>query len=194
MALEAPQHPFDRSMGKSYLRMEKEVDAASSTRARGVIYVHSAPRALCPHVEWAAGRALGRAVNFDWRDQPVLPGAHRTEFFWEGERGTGAELASALRGWEHLRYEVTEDAGLGTDGGRWMHTPELGIYYAQTDTAGNVVIPEDRIRFAMESAGSDAFELLRELRLTLGQAWDDELEPFRRASEDSPVIWLHQVG
>jgi Ni,Fe-hydrogenase III component G len=46
----------------------------------------------------------------------------------------------------------------------------------------------------MESAGSDAFELLRELRLTLGQAWDDELEPFRRATEDSPVIWLHQVG
>ncbi len=96
---------------------------------------------------------------------PCFPGAHRTEFFWEGERGTGAELASALRGWEHLRYEVTEDAGLGTDGGRWMHTPELGIYFAQTDTAGNVVIPEDRIRFAMESAGSDAFELLRELRL-----------------------------
>jgi hypothetical protein len=201
MALEAPQHPFVRSMGKSHLRMEREVDAAHSVEApgtrvmaRGVIYVHSAPRALCPHVEWAVGRALGRAVNFDWRDQPVLPGAHRTEFYWEGDRGMGADLASALRGWEHLRFEVTEDAGLGTDGGRWMHTPELGIFFAQTDTVGNIVIPEDRIRFAMESAGSDAFELLRELRLNLGQAWDDELEPFRRASEDSPVIWLHQVG
>jgi len=45
---------------------------------------------------------------------------------------TGAKIASALRGWEHLRFEVTEDAGLGTDGGRWMHTPDLGIYYAQT--------------------------------------------------------------
>jgi hypothetical protein len=176
--------------------MEREVDAAVTTPAlaRGVIYVHSAPRALCPHVEWAVGRALGRAVNFDWRDQPVLGGAQRTEFFWEAERGTGAALASALRGWEHLRFEVTEDAGLGTDGGRWMHTPDLGVFFAQTDTVGNIVIPEDRIRFAMEEAGSDAFELLRELRLTLGQAWDDELEPFRRASEDSPVIWLHQVG
>jgi len=75
-----------------------------------------------------------------------------------------------------------------------MHTPDLGVFFAQTDTAGNLVIPEDRIRFAMESAGSDAFELHRELRLALGQAWDDELEPFRRASEDSPVIWLHKVG
>jgi hypothetical protein len=180
--------------------MEKTVfeksAAAASTRAqaRGVIYVHSAPRALCPHVEWAAGRALGRAVNFDWRDQPVLPGAHRTEFYWEGDRGTGAAIASGLRGWEHLRYEVTEDAGLGMDGARYMHTPELGIFFAQTDTAGNTVIPEDRVRAAMESAGSDAFELHRELRLALGQSWDDELEPFRRANEESPVIWLHKVG
>jgi hypothetical protein len=133
-------------------------------------------------------------VNFEWRPQPVLDGAQRTEYFWEGPRGMGAALASALRGWEHLRYEVTEDAGLGTDGGRWMHTPDLGIFFAQTDTVGNVVIPEDRIRAAMESAGSDAFELHRELRIALGQAWDDELEAFRHASEDSPVVWLHKVG
>ena len=168
--------------------------ANNAATARGVIYVHSAPRALCPHVEWAAGRALGRAVNFDWREQPVLPGSSRTEFYWEGERGTGAGLASALRGWEHLRYEVTEDAGLGTDGGRWMHTPDLGIYFAQTDTAGNVVIPEDRVRYAMDVAGANAIELHRELRLALGQAWDDELEAFRHASQDSAVVWLHQVG
>lgn len=182
-------------MGKSHRGTENEVAAAKTVaRARGVIYVHSAPRALCPHVEWAVGRALGHAVNFDWRDQPVLKGASRTEFYWEGDRGTGAVLASALRGWEHLRYEVTEDAGLGTDGGRWMHTPDLGVFHAQTDTVGNVVIPEDRVRVALESAGSDAFELHRQLRLALGQAWDDELEPFRTASGENPVIWLHKVG
>jgi hypothetical protein len=162
--------------------------------ARGVLYVHSAPRALCPHVEWAAGRALNRAVNFQWATQPVMKGTQRTEFYWEGERGTGARLASALRGWEHLRFEVTEDAGLGTDGGRWLHTPELGIFYAQTDTAGNLVIPEDRVRYAMEIAGSNALELHRELRLALGQAWDDELEVFRHASDENPVVWLHKVG
>jgi hypothetical protein len=162
--------------------------------ARGVLFVHSSPRALCPHIEWAAGRAIGRAVNFDWADQPVLKGAQRAEFFWEGERGTGAVLASALRGWQHVRYEVTEDAGLGTDGARWLHTPELGIFYAQTDTAGNMVIPEDRLRYAMEISRGDAGELQRELRLALGQAWDDELEPFRYASDDSSVVWLHKVG
>ena len=166
----------------------------TASHARGVLFVHSAPRALCPHIEWAAGRAIDRAVNFSWADQPVLKGAQRTKFYWEGPAGTGARIASALRGWEHLRYEVTEDATAGSDGGRWMHTPDLGIYFAQTDTVGNVVIPEDRLRYAMEIAGSNALELHRELRLALGQAWDDELEAFRHASSDSQVVWLHKVG
>jgi hypothetical protein len=162
--------------------------------ARGVIYIHSAPRALCPHIEWAAGRALDHGVNFTWIEQPVLKGAMRAEYYWEGSQGTGAAIASALRGWEHLRFEVTEDASHGTDGGRWMHTPDLGIFFAQTDSVGNMVIPEDRIRYAMEIAGSDAFELHRELRLALGQSWDDELEAFRHASDDNQVVWLHKVG
>ena len=63
-----------------------------------------------------------------------------------------------------------------------------------TDSAGNVVIPEDRVRYAMEIAGFDANELHRELRRALGQAWDDELEPFRHASDFAPVVWLHRVG
>jgi hypothetical protein len=159
-----------------------------------VLFVHSSPGALCPHIEWAAGRALGRAVNFTWETQPVLRGAHRTEYYWEGPQGTGAAIASALRGWEHLRYEVTEDPGPGTDGARWMHTPDLGIFFSQTDSAGNTVIPEDRVRYAMEVAGADAVELHRELRLALGQAWDDELEPFRHASDVTPVVSLHKVG
>jgi len=158
------------------------------------LYVHSAPRALCPHIEWAAGRALERAVNFAWDEQPVQRGSQRAEFYWQGARGTGARLASALRGWEHLRYEVTEDPGVGSDGSRWMHTPDLGIFFAQTDTVGNMVIPEDRIRYAMDVAGASALDLQRELRLALGQAWDDELEVFRHAGQDSAVIWLHDVG
>ena len=179
-------------MGKSHLTEWEKIVTAPI--ARGVLYVHSAPRALCPHVEWAAGRALERAVNFTWETQPVLKGSQRAEFYWEGPRGSGAKLASSLRGWEHLRFEVTEDAGLGTDGGRWMHTPDLGIFFAQTDTVGNMVIPEDRLRYAMDVAGSNALELHRELRLALGQAWDDELEAFRHAGEATQVTWLHKVG
>ncbi|MFT4233461.1 MAG: DUF3145 domain-containing protein [Microbacterium sp.] len=162
--------------------------------ARGVVYVHSAPSALCPHIEWAVGRSLGRAVNFEWRDQPMMPGARRAEFYWEAPAGTGASLATGMHGWEHLRFEVTEDPTPRSDGGRWMHTPDLGIHYSQLDTAGNVVIGEDRVRYAMEIAGLDVTELRRELDVALGSAWDEELEPFRIASDDTPVVWLHKVG
>lgn len=106
----------------------------------------------------------------------------------------GARLASALRGWEHLRYEVTEEATASTDGGRWAHTPSLGIFHSQMDTVGNVVVPEDRIRAAIESATN--YEELREgLDLALGQAWDDELESFRHAGAGAPVRYLNsKVG
>ncbi|QTX06076.1 DUF3145 domain-containing protein [Agromyces archimandritae] len=162
--------------------------------ARGVLYVHSAPKALCPHVEWAVGTALGEAVNFDWTEQPVLRGAMRTEYTWEGATGTGARIASALHGWEQLRFEVSEDPSAAADGSRWSHTPQLGIFHAVIDSAGNTLVPEDRIRMAMEVGGADPLELHRELRLALGQAWDDELEPFRHASDFAPVVWLHRVG
>jgi len=145
-------------------------------------------------LEWAVGRAIGRAVSFEWTEQPVLEGARRAEFYWDGPAGTGAALATAIRGWEHLRFEVTEDPTPRSDGGRWLHTPSLGIHYAQTDSAGNIVIGEDRIRYAMEIAAGNAAELQRELDIALGAAWDEELEPFRHASDDARVVWLHKVG
>jgi hypothetical protein len=59
---------------------------------------------------------------------------------------------------------------------------------------GNVVVPEDRIRAALESGAGDPTVLLTELDLALGRAWDDELEPFRYAGDGAPVRWLHRVG
>ena len=163
------------------------------TSTRGVLFVHSVPPALGPHVQWAASAALGREVRLEWTDQPAAPGMMRAELSWTGPAGTGARLASALRGWEHLRYEVTEEPSLGCDGSRWAHTPELGVFHYQMDAAGNVVVPEDRIRAALAAATSER-ELREGLDLALGQAWDDELEPFRYAGLGAPVRWLHRVG
>jgi hypothetical protein len=119
---------------------------------------------------------------------------YRAEVSWQAEQGTGARLTSALRGWAHLRYEVTEEPSNGVDGARWSHTPELGIFHAVTDVHGNVVVPENRIRAAMEIGMLDPEHLVHELDLALGRAWDDELEPFRHAGDGAPVRWLHRVG
>lgn len=159
---------------------------------RGVLFVHSAARAVCPHVEWAAGRVMGHPVALDWAPQPVAPDLWRAELQWSGEQGTGARLASALRGWAQLRYEITEEPSRGSDGARWSHVPDLGLHHTVIDVHGNSVVPEDRVRAALDAA--DPGEMRRLLALAVGQSWDDELEPFRVAGDGAPVRWLHRVG
>lgn len=160
---------------------------------RGVFFVHSAPKAMCPHIEWAVEQVIGVPARFDWVDQPAAPGMVRSEISWHGAQGSGSKMVSALRGWDHLRFEVTEDASDGVDGSRWSHTPTLGIFHAHTDSHGNLVVSEVRIKAAMEHA-HDAYRMRRELDLAVGTAWDEELEPFRYAGDGAPVRWLHQVG
>ena len=164
------------------------------TLTRGVVYVHSSPKALCSHVQWAVESLLGSRVTVDWTDQPAAPGHVRAELSWSGETGTGARIASALRGWDHLRYEVTEEPSSGCDGSRWSHTPRLGIHHTWTSASGDAVINEDRLReVVMLAQGSPEamHEMIEEL---LGTDWDDELEPFRYAGDGAPVRWLHKVG
>ncbi|WP_440901906.1 DUF3145 domain-containing protein [Actinosynnema sp.] len=159
---------------------------------RGVLFVHSAARAVCPHVEWATGRVLGMRVDLEWTPQPLSPALYRTELSWQGEQGTGALLASALRGWSDLRYEVTEEPSRGCDGARFSHVPDLGLFHAVMDVHGNTVVPEDRVRAAL--AETDPVEVRHRLETALGSAWDRELEPVRHAGDDAQVRWLHRVG
>ena len=93
-----------------------------------------------------------------------------------------------------MRYEVTEEPSEGVDGGRWSHTPALGIYHAVTDAHGNIVVPEDVIRTVLARTAGDPIEMSTEMERVLGQAWDDELESFRYAGDGAPVRWLTKVG
>ncbi|MES4901612.1 MULTISPECIES: DUF3145 domain-containing protein [unclassified Streptomyces] len=160
---------------------------------RGVLYVHSAPRALCPHVEWAIAGVLGVRVTLDWIKQPAASGTWRAEFSWQGEVGTASKLASALRGWHLLRFEVTAEPCATAEGERYSSTPDLGIFHAVTGMHGDILIPEDRLRAALARSARGESDLQAEVAKLLGQPWDDELEPFRYAGEGAPVRWLHQV-
>jgi hypothetical protein len=137
---------------------------------------------------------LGKGVTLSWSAQTVLPGTFRAEYQWWGPETTGAEISSALLGWEQLRYEVSQDATPGSDGMRWMHTPQLGIFSSQTDAAGNLVLSENRVMSILDFAHDDAALLREGLQRSLGTAWDKELEAFRYASEEVPVRWLSHVG
>jgi Protein of unknown function (DUF3145) len=209
-----------RSLGKTHLNRWQ----GGLVTVRGVLQVHSAPPALSPHIEWAAAGILGLPVSMPWVDQPASPGTVRAELAWQGRPGISAAITSALAGWSLLRFEVTEDASPGCDAIRYSCTPTLGTFSGVISANGDILVHEGRLRAAMtlaaasmpgvpgrpETADADPGGGLRdrhgprhpalggsleaELALLLGQPWDDELEPFRRAAEGAPVRWLHATG
>ena len=160
---------------------------------RGILYVHSAPSALCPHIEWAVGGVLGVAVSLDWTPQPAQAGTYRAELSWAGSGGSAAAVASALRGWNQLRFEITEEPTSSSEGARYSYTPELGVFHAVTGLHGDIMIPEDRLKAAVVKAALGDTTVLKEIDKLLGKPWDDELETFRHAGDGAPVRWLHQV-
>lgn len=159
---------------------------------RGVLYIHSAPSALCPHIEWAVGGVFAMPVRLSWTAQPIERAAYRTEHTWTGPVGTGARLASALKGWQKVRFEVTEEATARSEAQRYSYTPALGVFSAVTGLHGDIQVPEDRLRHAIASAGRGR-DLTVALSELLGEPWDAELEPFRHAGDGADVRWLHEV-
>ncbi len=158
--------------------------------ARGVMFVHSAPSALCPHIEWALATVVGLPIALDWTPQPAERSSYRAELLWSGRPGTAAKVASALMGWQHIRFEITEDPSPGSDGQRYSYTPRLGLFQAMTSASGDIAIPEDRLKAAVARATLSGRDILSELGQLLGTAWDEELEVFRHAGEGAPVRWL----
>lgn len=122
--------------------------------ARGVLQIHSAPPALCPHIEWAAAGVFGVPVDLSWVDQPAAPGTVRAELAWQGQPGTAVALASALASWNLLRFEATEEPGEGSDGMRYSFTPTLGMFSATISSNGDIMISENRLRAVMTLAAS----------------------------------------
>jgi hypothetical protein len=184
-----------RLLGKAALRLSlvSHLEDLVMSTTRGVLFIHSAPSALCPHIEWAVGGVFGMPVRVDWIVQPIERACYRTEYSWAGPCGTAARLASALKGWQRVRFEVTEEATSGTEAERYSYTPALGMFHAITGIHGDIMIPEDRIKHAIALAALGGKDITKALHDLLGSAWDEELEPFRYAGDGAPVRWLHNV-
>lgn len=173
-----------RPVGKPFLDMTEV-----AVSARGVLFVHSCPPALRPHVEWAVAGVFGVPVQLDWEPQPIAPGCLRAQTGWRGSAGTAGRLAAALRGWPLVRAEVTEEPSEGSDGERYAMTPDLGVYRSAMSGNGDVLLHEDRLRAVIATA-ADLPSLQQEIDRLLGGPWDIELEPYRQAGDGMPVRWL----
>src|SRR2546423_1825944 len=133
---------------------------------------------------------MGVPASMPGGGQPAALGALRAKLTWQAEPGTAGAIASALAGWNRLRFEVTEDSSPGCDGVRHCYTPDLGLFTAATGANGDIMVSENRLRSVMllaERGGATA-SLEDELGRLLGTAWDNELQPFRRAADRAPAI------
>ena len=141
----------------------------------GLVVIHSAPTALRQHIEWGLNSLLGAPQNIFWRDQPLAPGTVRTTLEFRAPLGTASKIATALKNWHYLRFEVSE---LGIHGGEIFRcTPDLGIHRATVDAVGTILVSEDVIRKAL--AHFDDIEIRENLERALGREWELALEPFR---------------
>ena len=140
-----------------------------NTLNRGLLTIHSCPMALIRHVEWSIESVLGR-VQIDWRTQPLVAGTQRTQIEWRSAKDISAELASALKSWHYLRFEIAYGVQL------FRHTPDLGMHRAQIDELGSIQITENQVRFAMTK---NEDEMRDSLDVALGTEWEVELERFR---------------
>src|SRR5690242_195644 len=102
---EQPRHmPSSRDRGRwgrrpSHTKEARMSVAMPRVMTRGVVFVHSTPAALCPHITWALESVLETRLSIEWTRQPAGASLVRAEFPWSGVQGTGAKLASTLRGW-----------------------------------------------------------------------------------------------
>ena len=141
----------------------------------GLVVIHSAPSALRQHIEWGLNSLVGEPRNLFWREQPLAPGTVRASLEFRAPIGTAAKIATALKNWHYLRFEVSE---IGNHGGEIFRcTPELGIHRATIDSIGSILIPESVAIGAL--AHYDDLKMRENIELALGIQWESELEPYR---------------
>ena len=150
----------------------------------GDLRIYSAPKALLRHIQWSLNEIFGYPVELNWEAQHLAPGALATQLQWRELKPVASKIASTLKSWHYLRFEVREFAtGFSSSGEGVLYrcTPDLGLHQATTGSTGDVMIPENQISNLIYNSLS--VEKLKScLDNAIGTQWDLELEPFRIAS------------
>jgi hypothetical protein len=151
--------------------------------SHGQISIYSAPKAVLAHVQWSINEVLGKPHELSWQIQPLAVGTWRANLSWNGLLGTGAKLASALRGWHYLKFEIYEAAMNGSDGSLYLFTTDLGLYRSNVGPHGDIMINEHQLQMILHGNIKES-DICEEIEKLLGKPWNDDLEPFRRIERD----------
>ena len=169
--------------------MQRLVTPSAQLSVRGLLTIHSAPSALRAHIDWAIQNILGSDAQLNWLPQPMMVGTFKTKCQWSAHGGSGAEIASTLRSWHYLNFEVIESHEYG--GELFRFTPELGIHRVLTDLSGGAVLSEHQINNVLQSS-FDEDAIRQGLAHAMGQPWDEQLEKFRGAGM-AEIARLHAI-
>ncbi len=152
----------------------------------GDLRIYSAPKALLRHIQWSLNEIFGYPVDLEWQPQLLAAGTMATQLQWREVKPVASKLASTLKSWHYLRFEVREFSASSGEGVFYRCTPSLGLHQAVTSSTGDIMIHENRLMTTLETCKS--FETLREsISLALGTAWDTELECYRRGIDALPT-------
>ena len=111
---------------------------------QGVLYGHSALQPSAHRLNGQLG-LLGCTGKLEWEPQPAAPGTYRAEIDRIASQGSWAKLARHFVA-GHICAEITEGI-TQSDGSRWSHTQSWGSSMPG-DVTGNIMVSEDRIRYA----------------------------------------------
>jgi hypothetical protein len=144
----------------------------------------------CPeNLTYEVSELLG--VDLVWHDQPLIKGSLKSQIHLKTSHQAAESLIANLNKLGSIHAEIT---AFSRDSGTiYLLAPGLGIYRADTNGAGEIMLSEERIRNIVDAAAGNFKELQRLLRLALGQAWDDLLEPFRAANYSDNVVLLNKA-
>lgn len=140
-------------------------------------------------IEWLLSDHFGEEISLRFSAQPLAPNMVRSIYDWRSEKQDANILVSKLAAIAHIRFEVMEHSFSDNTHERFSFTPSLGIFRADTDPHGNILINELALRNIMEKSDN----IVSALDTCLGSAWDAELEPFRVAIEGDSVRWVHKT-
>lgn len=144
----------------------------------------------CPEAEKEAVASL-LEQPITWQKQPLVENSLKTQIHRKMSQGDALDLAAELNRIGSIYAEIT---AFGRDSGTvFLLAPGLGIYRAETNSVGEIMLGEERIRNIVDAAAGNFKELQRLLRIALGQTWDDLLEPFRAANYSDNVILLNKA-
>jgi hypothetical protein len=166
---------------------------ADISRAHGTLIIHASTKAMTAPIEWVLSDLAKTPVKLDWYTQTISPAMVRCAYEWTGQDGMAAKIATGLRNIPHVRFEVTQMSASPDFNQRFCFTPNLGIYRADINVHGDVVVNEQRLRHLMETNRNDLTELQKSIDDLLGTAWDVELEPFRVAMDSDVVRIAHRI-